>query len=135
MKPEAPTGLVSCCNSCFFRMLHVYLSVLSFFPLSFSIHIPRIESFSCLTSFRSSPFRALPFARKWLFAGGRSCFVSKFFQLYVSFLLRWQVVFRVGSGIRSCALPKECRPFFPKTTVSWLSFRFWAFSFGFGVRA
>ena len=27
---------------------------------------------------------------------------------------------RVGDGIRSCALPKECRPFFPKTTVSWL---------------
>ena len=28
--------------------------------------------------------------------------------------------FRVGSGDRSRVLPKECRAFFPKTTVSWL---------------
>ena len=31
--------------------------------------------------------------------------------------------FEVGTGIRSCVLPKECRPFFLKTTVSWPEIR------------
>ena len=41
---QAPTGLVTCCNS-FLGMLRGYLSRLSFFALSFSVHTPRIESF------------------------------------------------------------------------------------------
>ena len=47
---------------------------------------------------------------------GVSCFVSNFFQ----FVRLFARVGRVGGGVRSCVLPKECRTFFPKTTVSWL---------------
>ena len=62
MKPEALTSLVSCCNSCFFRMLYVYLSVLSFFL-----------SLSQSTSFESSPFLALRASDRVHFERARSC--------------------------------------------------------------
>ena len=98
--------------------LYIYL-LSSFLSLS-SIHIFFELSLFFLASYELQiepcPKRARS-ARQWSFAGGRSCFVSKFLPR-VSIVMRWRDW--VGSGVRSCVLPKECGAFFPKTTASWL---------------
>ena len=118
---EASTGLVSCCNLTFLGMFHVIIS------LSFSIHIPLVSSLlftpyelEIKSNWVSPIFRARPHARQWSFTGGHSCFTFpiSFSNSFEKIASSWCV--RVGDGIRSCALPKECCPFFPKTTVSWL---------------
>ena len=66
-----------------------------------SIHILRIESFF-LPPFLRVSYRvhseARPFARHWSFAGERSCFVSKFFQLYVSIYCDGKLFFELAAG-------------------------------------
>ena len=71
------TGLVSCCSS-IFGMFHVYPSSLrrlsfpiSFFSLFLQFTSLEIESFSRLTSFRSSPFQTPARAFLWSFTGVR----------------------------------------------------------------
>ena len=76
--------------------LDVFLPLIS---LSFfNPHPSNRVSFSHLTSLRSSPIRARPFARQWSFAGGRSCFVSKFQIPRVSILMRWRDFFELAAG-------------------------------------
>ena len=102
----------------FLGMFHGYYVLprrLSFFLSFFSLFLnphPSKSSlfFSHLTSFRLSPFRAPAHA---------SMVVHR--HALVLFPTRSIVkLLRVGAGTQSCALPKECRPFFPKTAVSWL---------------
>ena len=85
----------------------------SFSLISLSpIHILRIESLvrAFLRAWDRVHFER---ARASAVVCGRACFVSNsFFDL--------NVFWRVGGGVRSRILPKECRAFFPKTTVSWL---------------
>ena len=57
---QAPTGLVSCCNSCLECFMSIFLSS-HLFPLSFfNSHPSNRVSYSHLTSLRSSPIRAPP---------------------------------------------------------------------------
>ena len=101
-------------RSCFLLQLfflECFMSIFlaSHFSLSFfNPHPSNRVSFSHLTSLRSSLVsRAL--ARLWSFTG----------EPVFPFPIRSDKIARVGGGIRSRVLPKECRPFFPKTTVSW----------------
>ena len=107
----APTDLVSCCNP-FSWMLHdYYVLPRGFLPLIslsfFNPHPSNRVSFSHLTSLRSSLVSSA-LARLWSFTGAH----------VFPFPIRSDKIARVGGGIRSRVLPKECRPFFPKTTVS-----------------
>ena len=85
---------------------------------SIHIYILRIESLFPAYELRIESSISSALARHWSFAGAP--FSVSFPN---SFLLRASRSFvlqkKVGDGIRSCALPKECRTFFPKTTVSW----------------
>ena len=89
-------------------------SCLSFSPLIFLfLQFISFESSLFFTPYEleiESIFERPP-ARLWSFTGVR---------LFLRFqFVRSVKLLRVGAGIRSCALPKECRAFFPKTTVSW----------------
>ena len=116
----SPTALISCCNSLFLNA-SCFACPPSF--CCFCLSLSQSTSFESsllfpLKSLRSSPFeRASALARQWSFAGAPFLvFVSNSF----CFARRWSFTSkRVGGGVRSRVLPKECRTFFPKTTVSW----------------
>ena len=59
-------------------------------------------------------FRVRLHARQWSFTGRRACVDLFSFQFNLYSFFCW-----VGGGARSRNFPKECCPFFPKTTVSW----------------
>ena len=84
------------------RFLECFMSITSsldvFLPLvslSFSIHILWIESL--FLALRASD-RVHFWARQWSFAGGRSCFVSKFQIPRVSILMWWRDFFELAAG-------------------------------------
>ena len=88
-------------------MLHVYLSLLSFFLSLSSIHILRIKSLSH-DALRASDrvHFARPPARIWSFTGVR-LFRFQFIFSNSFFDLNAMASWRVGAGIWSCALPKN----------------------------
>ena len=90
------------------RSIHISTSFES--SLLFTLKKLKIESL-----FRARSFNASLVVH---FAGAPSIFVSKFVRFFSRYFLSFSR--KVGDGIRSWALPKECGTFFPKTTVSWL---------------
>ena len=135
---QAPTGLVSCCNL-IFGMLHAYwhfLSLSRFLSLS-SIHILRIESlihtlraWDRVQTERVQTERVQFSERARTRVNGRSragvlvdLFRFQFDFFCVSILMRWPDFFELAAGFDLAPFRKNektSRPFFPKTTVSWL---------------
>ena len=87
----------------------VFLSLSLFFSLF--LQFTSFESSLLFTPYKLEieSYLLSALARQWSFAGAP---VFRF--QFVRFKL-----LRDGAGIRSCALPKECCTFFPKTMVSW----------------
>ena len=137
MKQMLQPVLFSCCNSIFSGMLRAYwrflsLSLVSLSSLQFTSFLNRV-SFSRLKKLRIESIPKTP-ARASLVVRGPAFFVS-----LPNFSSGFDLIAMaglVGGGFRSCALPKECRAFFPKTTASWLymwkllllSFYVWCFN-------
>ena len=105
------------------RRLSRFLS-LNPHPLNWVLFLPyelEIESNWMFNFFECPIFSSAP-ARASVVVHGLAClcwFISFPIQFVFDSINAMAIFCWVGGGARSRILPKECRPFFPKTTVSW----------------